>query len=310
VGSNEEKYHQALLQCQGIINTALGSVEPPVPPPPGPFMVFPATHPVNTRCDTNQVDPNSTAMIAMLGAAPCHPDFGAVYQGIPNGIPWNFITGTEPKYFPAFLYANESDAGPYPIPNNAIVEQDSDAHLILVDRVNGKLYELFNARKEGAGWKADAGAIFDLNTGADRPAGYTSADAAGMAIFPTLAKYDEIMSGEIKHALRYTVVNSRRGYVAPARHFASTKTDTNLLPMGARIRLKASFDISGFPPPVQTILTCLKRYGAFLQDNGSNLFISGGPDDRFDDAVLGRLKEVKAGSFEVCLMGPVTTVGA
>ena len=315
VGSNEDKYHQALVQCQSIINTALGSTEPPVPvpiPPPVPFMVFLPDHPINTRCDTMTVDPNSANLIASLGLTTAlHPTFGAMYQGQLQGIPFNWVDASTPRHTVTFQWPAESDPGPYPIPANPLIEAGSDAHIICIDRAAGKLYELFAAQRSGSGaWSAGSGAIFDMTTNHHRPPGWTSADASGMAIYPILAQYDEIATGQILHSLRFTAVNTRRGYVHPARHFASAKTDVNLLPMGARLRLKASVDISGFPPPVKVILTALKQFGMLLADNGQNGFLSGAPDDRFDDAVLGRLKEIKMAQFECCLLGPVTTVGA
>ncbi len=181
--------------------------------------------------------------------------------------------------------------------------------MLVVDKDNWKLYELYAASPQhgGQSWHAGSGAIFDLSSNALRPAGWTSADAAGLPIFPGLVRYDEVAGGVITHALRFTVQHSRRAYVSPARHYASRSTDVNLPPMGMRVRLKANFDISGFPPSVQVILTALKKYGMFVADNGSNWFISGAPDPRWNDDDLGALRKITGNDFEVVRMGTVVT---
>jgi len=180
--------------------------------------------------------------------------------------------------------------------------------VIVVDRDNWTLYELYSAYPQSNGsWTAGSGAIFNLASDALRPAGWTSADAAGLPIFPGLVRYDEVSAGAINHALRFTVQNTRAGYIAPARHFASSNTSVNLPPMGMRIRLKASFDISSYPPEAKVILQALKTYGMILADNGSNLFLSGTADSRWDDTQMNTLKQVTASDFEVVQMGPVTT---
>lgn len=214
------------------------------------------------------VDPNSANLIASIGLnTGLHPDFGTVYNGAPNGIPYIVVSGTQSRVPINFTaYGDESDPGPYPVPPAAPIEggpnSQGDRHVLIIDRDNWKLYELYRAfpMNNGASWNADSGAVFDLNSNAVRPAGWTSADAAGLPVFPGLVRYDEVfLQGLIAHALRFTVQNSRRGYVYPARHFASSNTNPNLPPMGMRVRLKASFDISGFSPAMQVILRAMKN---------------------------------------------------
>jgi hypothetical protein len=209
-------------------------------------------------------------------------------------------------------YGDESDPGPYPVPPDAPIEGGpsgtGDRHVIVIDRDNWKLYELFSAFPSGAGWRAASGAVFDLNSNAVRPAGWTSADAAGLPVFPGLVRYDEVFGRrEIPHALRFTAARTRRGYVHPARHFASSNTDPNLPPMGMRVRLKASYDISGFSPAMQVVLRALKKHGMILADNGSNWYLSGAPDPRWNDDELRTLKTLRGSDFEVVKMGTVVT---
>ncbi|MBV9468201.1 MAG: hypothetical protein JOZ57_03015, partial [Abitibacteriaceae bacterium] len=209
--------------------------------------VFPADNPWNTPIDRLPVDPNSARYINSIGAnAPLHPDFGTVYNGAPSGIPYIIVPGSQPRVPVTFDYADESDSGPYPIPSNPPIEGgpdgDGDRHVLIIDRDHWKLYELFNVHYVSKRWQAGSGAIFDLNSNALRPAGWTSADAAGLPIFPGLVRYDEVMEQkEIKHALRFTVQATRKAYVFPARHWASRKTDLTLPPMGMRVRLKANY---------------------------------------------------------------------
>jgi hypothetical protein len=198
-----------------------------------------------------------------------------------------------------FLYASESDKGPYPIPRNVRIEGGSDHHAIIVDRDSCKLYELYALTRTASGWKAGSGAIWNLRSNRLRPAGWTSADAAGLPILPGLARYDEVARGGIDHALRFTVDRSRRAYVYPARHFASDLTDPDLPPMGLRVRLRADFDVSGFPPQARSILITLKRYGMIVADNGSSWFISGAPDPRWSNDDLHTLGRVKGSDFQV-----------
>lgn len=278
--------------------------------------LFPGDNPWNQDISMMPVDPNSANLIASIGSnTGLHPDFGTTYDGAPNGIPYVVVAGTQPLVPINFTaYGDESDPGPYPVPLNAPIEGGSnsngDRHVIVIDRDNWKLYELYRAFpvNGSAGWDADCGAVFDLNSNVLRPTGWTSADAAGLPIFPGLVRYDEVFEqGAITHALRFTVSSSRRGYVYPARHFASTNTNPNLPPMGMRVRLKASFDISGFSPAMQVILRALKKYGMIVADNGSNWYISGAPDPRWNDSELATLSNIKGSSFEVVQMGTIVT---
>lgn len=276
---------------------------------------FPDDNSWNTRIDQAAVDPGSDALIASIGAGTTlHPDFGANYLGGPFGIPYVVVSGSTPGVPVSFDYDDESDPGPYPIPRNAPIEggaaSGGDRHVLVIDRDNWRLYELFAAYPESGAnaWTAGSGAVFDLGSNALRPAGWTSADAAGLPIFPGLVRYDEVVErGEIRHALRFTVRDSRRAYVHPARHWASADTSSALPPMGMRVRLKASYDITGFPPSARVILQALKTYGMFVADNGGDWFLSGAPDSRWDDAELNTLKRVPGSAFEVVRMTAVVT---
>ncbi|MEA2639469.1 MAG: hypothetical protein QOF51_863 [Chloroflexota bacterium] len=272
---------------------------------------FPDDNPWNTDVSRAPVDPNSAALIASIGLnTGLHPDFGTVYEGAPNGIPYVVVAGDQPLVpISSFEYGDESDPGPYPIPPDAPIEggssSDGDRHVLVIDRDNWRLYELYAAYpgNGGASWRADSGAIFDLNTNDLRPAGWTSADAAGLPIFPGLVRYDEAVGqGAIRHALRFTARRSRRAYVPPARHFASRLTDPNVPPMGMRVRLRADFDTSPFRPAVRAILDALKTYGMLLADNGSDWFVSGAPDPRWNDDDLATLSRVRGRDFEVVQM--------
>ena len=276
--------------------------------------VFPADNAWNQDVSNAPVDPNSDNLVASIGlGASFHPDFGTVWNGAPNGIPYVVVSGSQTKVSITFNdYGDESDPGPYPVPSDAPVEGGpsgtGDRHVIVIDRDNWKLYELYSAFPNGAGWTAASGAVYDLNSNALRPAGWTSADAAGLPVFPGLVRYDEVfIRREIAHALRFTAQHTRRAYVLPARHFASSDTSANLPPMGMRVRLKASFDISGFSPAMQVILRALKKYGMILADNGSNWYVSGAPDSRWSDDELNTLKALKGSDFEVVKMGTVVT---
>lgn len=276
--------------------------------------VFPADNEWNRDVSGDPVDPNSANLIASIGLTTgLHPDFGTTYAGAPNGIPYVVVSGAQTKVAINFTaYGDESDPGPYPAPLDAPVEGGpagtGDRHVIVVDRDNWKLYELYRAFPNASAWNADSGAIFDLNSNALRPAGWTSADAAGLPIFPGLARYDEVYElKEIAHALRFTAQHTRRAYVFPARHFASSSTSANLPPMGMRVRLRASFDVTPYPASVQVILRALKKYGMILADNGSNWFVSGAPDAHWSDDELGTLRNVKGSDFEVVKMGALVT---
>jgi len=267
---------------------------------------FPDDNPWNLDISHLPVDPNSDTYIASIGAdAPLHPDFGVTWRGRPWGIPYVVVGGDQPRVPVRFKWAAESDQCLYPIPPDPPIEP-GDRHLIILDRDNWRLYELFLARKVGDLWTAGAGAVFDLNSNALRPAGWTSADAAGLPIFPGLVRYDEVMEQkDIRHALRFTAKRTRRAYIYPARHWASRETDPDLPPMGLRVRLKASYDVSGFPPPAQVILRALKKYGMFLADNGGNWYLSGAPDPRWPSAQILTLKRVKGSDFEVVQVGNI-----
>jgi hypothetical protein len=276
--------------------------------PSGNLQVFPADNPWNTDISKEAADPNSDNIIASIGNdIYLHPDFGTVWQNAPIGIPYNLVGKDQTKRNTSFQYNSESDPGPYPIPPEALIESGSDRHVIVIDTANLKLYELFNAlRNKDNSWSAGSGAVFDLTSNRLRPDFWTSADAAGLPIFPGLVRYDEVViKGVIRHALRFTVKNSRNAFIHPATHAASSSNNANYPPMGMRVRLKAGFDISGFAPHVQVILTALKKYGMFVADNGSNWYISGAPDSRWDDDELGELKSITGNNFEVVKMGTV-----
>lgn len=275
---------------------------------------FPTDNPWNRDVSADPVDAGSDALIAACGLRNLHPDFGTVWNGAPIGIPYSVVSGQQAKVPVSFYYADESDPGPYPIPATAPIEgganSSGDRHVIILDRDNWKLYELFDARPVdgGSSWSAGSGAIFDLDSNALRPDGWTSADAAGLPIFPGLVRYDEVVEQkEIRHALRFTCPTTRRAYVHPARHHASSRTDAHLPPMGMRVRMKAGFDIATWPPNVQVILRAMKTYGMFVADNGSGWYVSGVPDSRWNDDELGAIKRIPSTAFEVVRMGALVT---
>jgi hypothetical protein len=268
--------------------------------------IFPASNAWNQRIDSLPVAADSAQLIGSMGLTTgLHPDFGSgLYDGSPIGIPFDVVSKSTPRSRVTFDYADESDKGPYPIPKTVRIEggrtSDGDRHALLVDRSACKLYELYALYpKTGGGWKAGSGAIWNLRTNAVRPAGWTSADAAGLPIFPGLARYDEVARGTIDHALRFTAARTRRAYVYPARHYASSSDDPSLPPMGARVRLKASVDISGYPRQARIVLQALKTYGMILADNGSNWYISGAPDPHWSNDALHSLGGIKGSDFEV-----------
>jgi hypothetical protein len=270
--------------------------------------VFPPDNPWNTDVSAQPVDPLSATLIAACGVRNLHPDFGSIY-----GIPYVLAGSATPRRPVSFDYADESDPGPYPIPGNAPIEggasSTGDRHVLVVDTVAWKLYELFDAHPQSGGtsWRAGSGAVFDLGSNALRPLYWTSADAAGLPIFPGLVRYDEAVTrGVIDHAVRFTCPRSRKGFIAPARHYASSDTSSSLPPMGMRVRLEASFEVAGFPAEVQVILRAMKKYGMILADNGSGWFVTGAPDPRWSDDRLSALKQVPSSAFEVVRMGPVT----
>lgn len=276
--------------------------------------VFPADNPWNTDISKARVHPRSAAWVASIGAdTTMHPDFGTEWEGAPIGIPFTTVTTGQRKVPVAFDYVDESDPGPYPIPADAPIEggpdSDGDRHVLVVDTSTCTLYELFDARpgRRGAQWTAGSGAIFDLNSNELRPAGWTSADAAGLPILPGLVRYDEVQTGAINHALRFTVERSQKAYIPPATHAASRSTDRNLPPMGARFRMKADYDCSDLSAEVQVICTALKKYGMFVADNGSDWFLSGQPDPRWDDEALRDLKQIPGSAFEAVYTGEIVS---
>jgi hypothetical protein len=268
--------------------------------------IFPKTSPWNQRVDRLPVAANSDAIIRSIGTDDTlHADFGSgLWEGGPIGIPITVVGRGQRKVRVAFEYADESDRGPYPIPRNVKIEggrrSDGDRHALILDRHACRLYELFALYPtSGGGWRAGSGAIWNLRSNRLRPAGWTSADAAGLPILPGLVRYDEVTRGKIDHALRFTVRRTRRAYVHPARHYASDSTDPNLPPMGLRLRLKASYPTSGFPRQPRIVLEALKRYGMLVADNGSDWFISGAPDKRWSNDQLHTLHRVPGSAFEV-----------
>jgi hypothetical protein len=265
--------------------------------------VFPASNAWNRDISRAPVDPRSDAYIAAIGPGNLHPDFASRRYGIPITV----AGARQPRVPVRFTaYGDESDPGPYPIPPGARIEGGSDRHVIVVQRRRCRLYELFGARRSGAGWEAASGAVHDLRSDRRRPAGWTSADAAGLPILPGLARASEARAGAIRHALRFTVARTQRAYVAPARHFASESADPSLPPMGLRLRLRASFSLRPYHGQARVILRALKTYGMIVADNGSSWFITGAPDPRWNDAQLEELKRVPGSAFEVVRAGPLT----
>jgi hypothetical protein len=263
--------------------------------------IFPATNPWNERVDALPVAANSAQIIASIGLdTGLHPDFGSgLYGGSTIGIPFDVVSRSTPRSHVSFDYSDESDHVAYPIPRSVHIEGGSDRHALLVDRSACRLYELFALQRTSSGWHAGSGATWNLRSNAVRPAGWTSADAAGLPIFPGLARYDEVARGVIDHALRFTADHTRRAYVYPARHYASSSDDPSLPPMGTRVRLKAGVDISGFPRQARIVLQALKTYGMLLADNGSNWYITGAPDPRWSNDALHTIGRITGADFEV-----------
>jgi hypothetical protein len=278
--------------------TALGAPLPGAPDCP----VFPASSVWNKPVHRLPVQKNSATIVKAIGAKlDVHADFGSgLWDGGPIGIPITVVGGSQTTSWVDFHYDEESDPGPYPIPPDVAIEggpdADGDRHAVIVDRDSCTLYELFDLRP---GWSAGSGAIWDLRSNLLRPRGWTSADAAGLPILPGLARFHEVARGEIDHALRFTVRRSRRAYVYPARHFASSSTDPRLPPMGLRLRLRANFPVAGFPRQARIILRALKRYGMIVADNGSSWYISGAPDPRWSNDQLHTLHRVSGSDFRV-----------
>jgi len=267
--------------------------------------IFPSDNVWNTRIDTLPTDAHTAAYVSTIGSSrPVHPDFGSgTWNGGPIGIPYVVVGGDQPAVPVSFYYPDESDPGPYPVPPTAPVEGGADAtgdlHVLVLDRDHHLLYELYDAHPgPGTSWDCGSGAVYDLNSNALRPPGWTSADAAGLPILPGLVRYDEVAGGTITHAIRFTAPETRSEYIWPARHLASSLTGSQYPPLGQRFRLKADYDISGFSPEVQVILTALKEYGMILADNGSSWYISGAPDERWNNDILHQLQQVKGSAFE------------
>ena len=288
-----------------LASTAAAGPASRLPQAPG-CPVFPASSPWNQRVDRLPVAPGSERIVTAIGRDDnVHADFGSgLWEGGPIGIPITVVGEAQAKSRVAFEYAAESDKGPYPIPTNVAIEggrnADGDRHALIVDRDTCRLYELFALYPTaGGGWRAGSGAIFDLRSNRLRPACWTSADAAGLPILPGLARYEEVARGRIDHALRFTVRETRRAYVWPARHFASDETSPDLPPMGMRFRLKRSYPIAGFPRQARIVLQALKQYGMIVADNGSDWFLSGAPHAKWSNEQLRTLHRVPGSAFEV-----------
>jgi hypothetical protein len=274
--------------------------------------VFPASSPWNTDISADPADPNSSAIIAAInanGGQYLHPDFSSTAGWNPPygaGIPFVVVSASQPAVCMKFTYAGDSDPGPYPIPSNAPIEggpsSTGDRHILVIDKDSCKLYETFSSYFSASTgcWNCGSGAVFDLKSTALRTDCWTSADAAGLPIFPGLVRHDEaVVAGQIKHALRVTFDTTRQAFIHPATHYASSSTDPNQPPMGLRLRLKASFNTSGYTGAAKVILTALQKYGMIVADNGSNWYISGAPDPGWDDDNLDTLKQVPGTAFEV-----------
>jgi hypothetical protein len=279
------------------------------------FIPFPADNLWNLNIAGAPVDPNSDAIINFIGTTtPLHPDFGAgLYGGQTIGIPYIVVSSSPLVKVNFTAYGSESDSGPMPVPKNAPIEGypnpgNGDRHVLVLDRNNCWLYELYGSHLlKNGNWSAASAAVWDLLNDEQRPYTWTSADAAGLPIFPGLARYDEYAEGAIRHALRFTLKNSRAAFTPPASHWAANSTSPDAAPMGMRLRLKASYDISKFSPQSKVILAALQQYGMIMADNGSSMYISGDPDNRWDNNDLGELKTVPASAFEVVLMNPIYT---
>jgi hypothetical protein len=276
-------------------------------PHEGSCPIFPAGNALNKDISKAQVDPNSAKYIESIGAQlHLHADFGTPSS---YGIPYAVVGPHQPKvpiHFTA--YGEESNPGPYPVPPNAHVEGagvEGDRHVLVLQEGTCKLYELYAAQRRGSGWDAGSGAVFNLRSNALRPEGWTSADAAGLPIFPLLVRYPEVRGGRIDHALRVTVQRTQRGYIHPATHLASGDSDPNLPPMGLRLRLKASFSLAGYRGQALVVLRALKRYGLIVADNGSSWYITGAPSPRWHDEDLDQLKRIPGSAFEAVRSGPI-----
>jgi hypothetical protein len=283
-------------------------------PTRGACAVFPADNAWNRDVSALPVRADSDILIDSIGRDErVHPDFGTEWEGAPIGIPFVVVdAATTPRPIEFVAYGDESDPGPYPIPLDAPIEggpdSDGDRHVIAIEGATCTLYELYRAFPDADGWQADSGAVFELDENDEHPLSFTSADAAGLPIFPGLARYDEIViERELRHALRFTVSRSRSALIPPARHYAGSGDDPSLPPMGLRLRMKQSYDCSSYSEPARVICAGLKRYGLLLADNGSDWYISGAPDPRWDDDALGDLKQITGDAFEVVDTGEAQT---
>ncbi len=318
--TNSSSQRASLLLCLCLVATTTACPEPAPTDDDddGACSVLPADNPWNTDISGLPTHADSAAFIASIGADDgLHPDFGTEWDGAPNGLQYDLVDASTPVSEVLFEYDDESDEGPYPIPDPPSIEGgpdgDGDRHVLMLDRERCTLWELYWVWPPGEGdnpsssqWYAGSGAIFDLTSNALRPDYWTSADAAGLPIFPGLVRYDEaVEDGVINHALRFTVEESQRAFIHPATHFASDSTDADRPPMGLRLRLRADYDISGFSAPVQAILQALKTYGMLVADNGGDWFLSGAPDPRWDDDMLSELDQVQGSAFEVVDTGPL-----
>ena len=265
-------------------------------PPSTSCQVFPADNIWNTDISTLPVHAQSAQWLASMASSTTklHPDFG----GPPYGFPYNVVDNTHGTVSVTFQYASESDPGPYPLGSDTLIESGSDRHALIINRDTCTLYELFGLSGSGSSWTAGSGAIFPLGSDALRALGWTSADAAGLPIFPGLVRWDEVQAGAIKHAIRFTAQQSDRSFLWPARHQAGTAANTSLPPMGARFRLKSTYDISHFSAQAQVILLAMQHYGLILADNGSNWFFSGTEDAAWSDSLLSELKTIPASQFD------------
>ena len=322
VGGGGEAKKEAVSQEHKEMARAGGDKlkgEPTTPPvldtPWGKIDIFPADNPWNLDISKLPVHPKSAIYVNSIGAnKPLHPDIGTMYEGKPIGIPFDIVGGDQKKVtIESWEYPDESDKVGYPMADKPRIEGgpdaplDSDRHMLMIDAQNKKLYELFHVVKTPTGWKAGSGAVWDLTSNKLRPAGWTSADAAGLPIFPGLVRWAEVEAGEIRHAIRFTCRKTQRGYIHPATHWASKSSDPSLPPMGLRLRLKADYDIKDFPAKAQVILKAMKKYGIILADNGGDWFITGAVDPVWNDEMLQSLKKVKGSAFEAVDTGPIVT---
>jgi hypothetical protein len=294
---------RALVVVVAVSLLGLGGAAASATPLPGApaCPVFPADNPWNRTVDRLPVAASSAAIVRSIGLDEhLHADFGSgLWEGSPIGIPVTVVSRATPRSRVSFEYADESDRVGYPIPAGVRIEGGSDHHALLVDRDACRLYELFALRREGGGWAAGSGAVWNLRSNRLRPAGWTSADAAGLPILPGLARFEDVARGRIDHALRVTVSRTRRAYVWPARHFASSDTDPALPRMGERLRLKRSYPIARFPRQARIVLQALKDYGLIVADNGSDWYVTGAPDPRWSNDQLHTLHGVPGSAFEV-----------